>query len=60
MYSFFGPFIGAVLFVFLRDLLSNFTMHWPLIIGMLFIILTLWLRRGVLGRLASYLELHGT
>ncbi|WP_455277249.1 branched-chain amino acid ABC transporter permease [[Eubacterium] cellulosolvens] len=60
MHIFFGPFIGAVLFVFLRDLLSNFTMHWPLIIGVLFIILTLWLRRGVLGRLASYLELRGT
>ncbi|MEM3381265.1 MAG: branched-chain amino acid ABC transporter permease [Nitrososphaerota archaeon] len=58
MYTLFGPFGGAILYVFLRDLFCKYTTNWQLIVGALFIILTLWLRRGVLGRLVSYLEVH--
>ena len=58
MSTFFGPFVGAALFVFLRDLISRFTMHWQAIVGLLFIALTLGFRRGVLGRLAHYLEIR--
>lgn len=58
MSTFFGPFAGAIVYVFLRDLVSRYTMHWQLVVGITFILLTLWLRRGVLGRLVHYLELR--
>lgn len=58
MSTFFGPFVGAALFVFLRDLISRYTMHWQFFVGVLFIALTLGFRRGVLGTLARYLEIH--
>jgi branched-chain amino acid transport system permease protein len=58
MYTLFGPFAGAMLYVLLRDLFCKYTTHWQLIVGALFIVLTLWLRRGVLGRLVSYLEVR--
>jgi branched-chain amino acid transport system permease protein len=58
MTTFFGPFAGAILFIFLRDVTSRYTMYWGLIVGAIFIALTLWLRKGVMGKLVDYLDLR--
>jgi branched-chain amino acid transport system permease protein len=49
MGSFFGPFVGALVFLVLEDVLSLWTAHWQLFVGALFIVLVLFLPRGIWG-----------
>src|SRR5258708_39168855 len=37
MGTFFGPFVGAALFLALEDIASNWTTHWQLVAGLIFI-----------------------
>lgn len=47
----FGPILGAMLLVYLKNILSNVTEQWNLIIGILFIFCVLTFRRGIVGEL---------
>lgn len=49
MGSFFGPFVGALTFLVLEDVLSLWTSHWQLFVGALFIVFVLFLPKGIWG-----------
>jgi len=57
MRSFWGPLIGAAIFVVLQDYVSSHTENWMSFIGLFFVLIVLFFPRGVLGiirrRLAS-------
>jgi len=42
-----GPALGAVIFFFIKDTVGNMTEHWPAIIGLLLVTVTVVLPRGV-------------
>jgi branched-chain amino acid transport system permease protein len=49
--SFFGPLLGAVFFVALKDTLGSWTEYWPLALGTTVVLLILFLPEGPLGLL---------
>jgi branched-chain amino acid transport system permease protein len=49
MRSFWGPLIGAAIFVALQDYLSTQTQNWMSFIGLFFVLVVLFFPRGVLG-----------
>ncbi|MFZ3321045.1 MAG: branched-chain amino acid ABC transporter permease [Usitatibacter sp.] len=49
MRSFWGPLIGAAIFVVLQDYVSSHTENWMSVIGMFFMLIVLFFPRGVLG-----------
>jgi len=51
--NFFGPVLGAVIFIALRDVISTFTEHWYLFYGMMIVFIILFLPEGILGSLRS-------
>ena len=53
MGTFFGPMIGAAVFLVLENLVSLWTVHWQLIVGAIFIICVLFFPAGIWGTLIS-------
>jgi branched-chain amino acid transport system permease protein len=53
MGTFFGPMIGAAIFLLLENLVSLWTVHWQLIVGAIFIICVLFFPSGIWGTLLS-------
>ncbi len=49
MRSFWGPLLGAALFVVLQDYVSSLTTNWMSFIGLLFVVVVLLFPRGLLG-----------
>ena len=49
MRTFWGPLLGAVLFVVLQDYISSITINWMSFIGLLFVLVVLFFPRGILG-----------
>jgi branched-chain amino acid transport system permease protein len=49
MRSFWGPLIGAAIFVVLQDYISSQTENWMSFIGLFFVLVVLFFPRGVLG-----------
>ena len=49
MRSFWGPLLGAAVFVILQDYLSSMTVNWMSFIGLLFVLVVLFFPRGLLG-----------
>jgi len=49
MRSFWGPLLGAAVFVVLQDYLSSVTVNWMSLFGMLFVAIVLFFPRGLLG-----------
>jgi branched-chain amino acid transport system permease protein len=49
MRSFWGPLLGAAIFVVLQDFLSSLTTNWMSFVGALFVLVVLFFPRGVLG-----------
>jgi branched-chain amino acid transport system permease protein len=49
MRSFWGPLIGAAIFVVLQDFVSSYTQNWMFFIGVFFVLVVLFFPRGVLG-----------
>lgn len=49
MGTIFGPLLGAGLFVWLQDWASSYTENWMIIIGFIFVLVVLYLPRGVFG-----------
>ena len=55
MRTFWGPLLGAAVFVMLQDYISSMTVNWMSFIGVIFILVVLFFPRGLLGtrRLAA-------
>ena len=51
--AFWGPLLGAAVFVVLQDQLSSMTTNWMSFVGMLFILVVLFFPRGLLGAIAG-------
>jgi branched-chain amino acid transport system permease protein len=49
MRTFWGPLLGAAVFVVLQDYLSSITINWMSFVGMLFVAVVLFFPRGLLG-----------
>ena len=49
MRSFWGPLIGAAIFIVLQDYISSVTENWMSFIGLFFVLVVLFFPRGVLG-----------
>jgi len=49
MRNFWGPLLGAAVFVVLQDYLSSITINWMSFVGMLFVAVVLFFPRGLLG-----------
>ncbi len=49
MRSFWGPLVGAAIFVWLQDYLSSLTPNWQSFVGLVFVAVVLFFPRGVLG-----------
>jgi branched-chain amino acid transport system permease protein len=53
--TFFGPFVGASVFLALEDLLAVVTESWQLVMGAIFVCCVMFLPRGILGTLSDRL-----
>lgn len=51
MRSFWGPLVGAALFVLLQDYISSMTVNWMSFVGLIFVLVVLFFPRGLLGML---------
>lgn len=49
MGTLYGPIIGAIAFLFCKDLISSYTEHWRLILGVIFVGFVLYSPRGIVG-----------
>jgi branched-chain amino acid transport system permease protein len=49
MRAFWGPLVGAAVFVMLQDYISSMTVNWMSFIGVIFILVVLFFPRGLLG-----------
>lgn len=56
MGTFFGPFVGAAVFLYLEESMTNLTKHWMAITGAVFIVFVLFFPKGIWGTLLH--ELH--
>jgi branched-chain amino acid transport system permease protein len=55
MGTFFGPFIGAGLFLTLEDVVTTLTTHWMAVVGAVFMVFVLFFPAGVWGTLLRWL-----
>ena len=49
MGTLYGPILGAIAFLFSRDLLSSYTEHWRLILGLVFVVFVIFFPEGLVG-----------
>jgi branched-chain amino acid transport system permease protein len=49
MRNFWGPLLGAAVFVVIQDYLSSMTVNWQSFVGLLFVLVVLFFPRGLLG-----------
>jgi branched-chain amino acid transport system permease protein len=49
MRNFWGPLLGAAVFVVFQDYLSSITVNWMSFVGLLFVLVVLFFPRGLLG-----------
>ena len=54
MGTFFGPFIGAAVFLLLENVVSVWTIHWQLVVGAVFVACVLFFPRGIWGTLLTW------
>jgi branched-chain amino acid transport system permease protein len=55
MGTFFGPFIGAGVFLLLENLVSLYTTHWQLLVGVAYIVCVLFFPQGIWGTILARL-----
>lgn len=48
-----GPIIGAFIIVFIRNMVSTYLDRWPTLIGVIFIVVVLYARGGIVGGVAN-------
>jgi branched-chain amino acid transport system permease protein len=49
-----GPMIGAFIIVFIENLVSQYIERWPTLMGLIFIVVVLFARNGLVGALSSW------
>lgn len=58
MGTFFGPFVGAAVFLYLEDVTTTVTTHWMAAVGVIFMVFVLFFPRGVWGSILHWLRRH--
>jgi branched-chain amino acid transport system permease protein len=53
MRAFWGPLVGAAVFVVLQDYISSMTVNWMSFVGLIFVLVVLFFPRGILGMLQA-------
>lgn len=53
IYHFMGPVVGAIVYMFLDKIISSYTEYWPLVLGIVIILLLIFLRGGIVGFLVD-------
>ena len=56
MGTFFGPFVGAAVFLYLEDVTTAYTSHWMAAVGVIFMVFVLFFPRGVWGSILHWLN----
>ncbi len=56
MGTFFGPFVGAAVFLYLEDVTTAHTSHWMAAVGVIFMVFVLFFPRGVWGSILHWLN----
>jgi branched-chain amino acid transport system permease protein len=59
MGTFFGPFVGAAVFLYLEDVTSAVTSHWMAAVGVIFMVFVLFFPKGVWGSILHWLSRGG-
>jgi len=54
--TFFGPFVGAGIFLYLEDIISGYTRYWMIVLGPIFVLSVLFFPQGVWGTVRLFLE----
>jgi branched-chain amino acid transport system permease protein len=49
-----GPALGAAIIVFLEDFVSSITEHWVLVLGVIYVVVTLFAPRGLIGLVEGF------
>lgn len=52
IYSFMGPTVGAIIYILAGKIITSHTEYWPLTLGMIIVLITIFLPRGVVGSLS--------
>ena len=55
--NFFGPIVGSIIYLFLDKTITSYTQYWPLVLGIIIIILLLFLRGGIAGFISEKITL---
>jgi branched-chain amino acid transport system permease protein len=55
-YTFFGPIVGAAIFLAIQTFILDFTIFWPFVIGCIIIPIILFLPGGIVGFLLRHLR----
>ena len=53
MNTFFGPFIGAMVMLYVEDVITIFTKHWMAVVGIIFMFFVLFFPKGIWGSILS-------
>jgi len=56
MGTFFGPFIGAIVYLLLEDIVTSMTSHWQLVLGLVFMACVLFFPRGIWGSILHWIR----
>jgi branched-chain amino acid transport system permease protein len=56
MGTFFGPFVGAAVFLYLEDIATNLTRHWMAVVGAVFMVFVLFFPRGIWGTIVGWIQ----
>lgn len=56
MGTFFGPFVGAAVFLYLEDIVTHMTKYWMAVVGIVFMVFVLFFPRGIWGSTLDWLE----
>ena len=56
MGTFFGPFVGAAVFLYLEDVVTHLTKYWMAVVGGVFMVFVLFFPRGIWGSILDWLE----
>jgi branched-chain amino acid transport system permease protein len=59
MGTFFGPFVGAAVFLYLEDVVTTWTKHWMLVVGVVFVVFVLFFPRGIWGSILHWTRREG-
>lgn len=56
MGTFFGPFVGAAVFLYLEDVVTNLTRYWMGVVGAIFMVFVLFFPKGIWGTLLDIID----